>query len=137
HGRHHFLQQHGAVGRVAACARAAAIHVADRGARGIARRHGDAWRHVRPSSVDRLRRARRASTAVDPRGTDMNARNDVRAKVLELASRARAKTSTLRDDEVIPETGLLDSAAIMELIVWFETRFDVEIDQGDLTIENF
>lgn len=67
----------------------------------------------------------------------MNARNDVRAKVLELASRARAKTSTLRDDEVIPETGLLDSAAIMELIVWLETRFDVEIDQGDLTIENF
>lgn len=67
----------------------------------------------------------------------MNARNDVRAKVLELASRTGAKKPTLQDDEVIPETGLLDSAAIMELIVWLETRFDVEIDQGDLTIENF
>lgn len=65
------------------------------------------------------------------------ARKDVRAKVIDLASRASSKTPTLGDEDVIPETGLLDSAAIMELIVWLETRFDVEIDQGDLTIENF
>jgi D-alanine--poly(phosphoribitol) ligase subunit 2 len=65
------------------------------------------------------------------------ARNEIRAKVLELARRRGIKASNLRDDEVIPETGLLDSAAIMELIVWLETRFDVVIDQGDLTIENF
>ena len=38
---------------------------------------------------------------------------------------------------MIPKTGLLDSTGIMELIVWLETRFDVEIDQSDLTIENF
>ena len=25
----------------------------------------------------------------------------------------------------------------MELIIWFETRFDVTIDQSDLTLENF
>ncbi len=65
------------------------------------------------------------------------ARADIRAKVIDLASRLGRKRPTLRDDELIPETGLLDSAAIMELIVWLETRFDVEIDQGDLTIENF
>ena len=65
------------------------------------------------------------------------ARSDVRAKIMELASRTGAKKPALRDDEVIPETGLLDSAAIMELVVWLETRFDVEIDQADLTIENF
>lgn len=63
-------------------------------------------------------------------------RHEVRAKILGLASRT-IKKPTLSDDEVIPETGLLDSAAIMELVVWIETRFDVEIDQGDLTIENF
>ena len=65
------------------------------------------------------------------------ARRDIRAKVIELARRLGAKPIDLKDDEIIPETGLLDSAAIMELIVWFEMRFDVTIDQADLTIDNF
>jgi acyl carrier protein len=65
------------------------------------------------------------------------ARGAVRAKVVDLASRTSGKKMTLGDDDVIPETGLLDSAAIMELIVWLETRFGIEIDQSDLTIENF
>ncbi len=62
---------------------------------------------------------------------------EIRAKVLELARRRGVKRPTLTDDEMIPETGLLDSAAIMELVVWLETRFDVEIDQSDLTVEHF
>lgn len=66
-----------------------------------------------------------------------DAARDIRAKVLELARARGVRGGELRDDEVIPETGLLDSAAIMELIVWYETRFDLEIDQDDLTIENF
>jgi len=65
------------------------------------------------------------------------ARRDLRAKVTELARRRGVRVADFKDDEVIPETGLLDSAAIMELIVWFEIRFDVSIDQADLTIENF
>ena len=65
------------------------------------------------------------------------ARTAVRAKILELASRLHTKKPALRDDDVIPESGLLDSAAIMELIIWLETHFDLEIDQSDLTIENF
>jgi acyl carrier protein len=65
------------------------------------------------------------------------ARNEIRAKVLDLARRRGMKVASLKDDEVIPETGLLDSAAIMELIVWLETRFDAVIEQGDLTVENF
>jgi len=65
------------------------------------------------------------------------ARRDIRTKVAELARRLGARTADIKDDEVIPETGLLDSAAIMELVVWFELRFDVTIDQADLTIDNF
>jgi len=64
------------------------------------------------------------------------ARDAIRAKVIDLASRTGTKKATLSDDDLIPETGLLDSAAIMELIVWIETRFDIEIEQSDLTIEN-
>jgi acyl carrier protein len=63
-------------------------------------------------------------------------RDEIRRKVLDLARKRGIKAATLADDEVIPETGLLDSAGIMELIVWLETRFELEIDQNDVTIEN-
>jgi acyl carrier protein len=65
------------------------------------------------------------------------AARDIREKVLELARARGVRATSLRDDEVIPETGLLDSAAIMELIVWYEDRYGLAIDQDDLTIENF
>jgi D-alanine--poly(phosphoribitol) ligase subunit 2 len=74
-----------------------------------------------------------AAHAIDP----VSARNDVRAKIVELASRTTLQKPVLRDDEVIPETGLLDSAASQELVDWLETRFGVVIDQRDLTTENF
>jgi len=73
-----------------------------------------------------------------PRTFDrVEATREIRAKVLDLAKARKIRPRELRDDEVIPETGLLDSAGIMELIVWYETRFDLEIDQEDLTVENF
>jgi acyl carrier protein len=65
------------------------------------------------------------------------AADEIREKVLALARARGVRATALRDDEVIPETGLLDSAAIMELIVWYEDRFGLSIDQDDLTIENF
>ncbi len=63
-------------------------------------------------------------------------REEIRTKVLELARRRGIRAAALADDEVIPETGLLDSAGIMELIVWLETQYGLEIDQADVTIEN-
>lgn len=65
------------------------------------------------------------------------ATREIHAKVVELARSRGLRVTSFSDDEVIPETNLLDSAGIMELIVWYETRFGLEIDQGDLTIENF
>jgi acyl carrier protein len=43
----------------------------------------------------------------------------------------------MTDTDLIPDAAGLDSAAIMELIVWYEQRFGLEVDQDDLTIENF
>jgi D-alanine--poly(phosphoribitol) ligase subunit 2 len=65
------------------------------------------------------------------------AAREIREKVLELARGRGVRADGFRDDEIIPDTGLLDSAGIMELIVWYEMRFDLSIDQDDLTIENF
>jgi len=66
-----------------------------------------------------------------------SAKHEIRDKVLDLARRRGVKARELRDDEQIPEAGLLDSAAIVELVVWFEQHFGVEVDQTELTIENF
>lgn len=62
---------------------------------------------------------------------------EIHDKVVELARARGVRAAGFQDDEIIPETGLLDSAGIMELIVWYETRFGLEIDQVDLTVENF
>jgi acyl carrier protein len=64
-------------------------------------------------------------------------KHSIRNRIIELANRRRIDARGLRDSDIIPETGVLDSAGIMELIVWLEMTFDVTIEQADLTLENF
>jgi D-alanine--poly(phosphoribitol) ligase subunit 2 len=65
------------------------------------------------------------------------AKRTIHKRIIDLADRRRIDARNLKDSDVIPETGVLDSAGIMELIIWFETTFGVTIDQADLTLENF
>lgn len=58
-------------------------------------------------------------------------------KVVELAAQLGNNAKSLRDDQEIPASGWLDSAALMELIVWFETEYGLSIDQNEITLENF
>lgn len=61
----------------------------------------------------------------------------IRAKIIELARQLGRDARKIKDDDVIPATGLLDSAGIMELVMWFETENGLDIDQDEITIENF
>jgi acyl carrier protein len=61
----------------------------------------------------------------------------IREKVIELAHRRGVDASNLQDTEVIPESGALDSVAVLELITWFEMTFNLTIAQADLNVENF
>lgn len=61
----------------------------------------------------------------------------IHKKLAELAKQLGHDASRLRPDESIPESGLLDSAALMELIVWYEGEFGLQIEQEQLTVENF
>jgi D-alanine--poly(phosphoribitol) ligase subunit 2 len=65
------------------------------------------------------------------------AKRTIHKRIIDLADRRRIDARNLKDSDVIPETGVLDSAGIMELIIWFETTFGVTIEQSDLTLENF
>jgi acyl carrier protein len=64
-------------------------------------------------------------------------KNEIHSKVVELAAQLGNNARTLRDDEEIPATGWLDSAALMELIVWFESTYELSIDQSEITLDNF
>ena len=60
----------------------------------------------------------------------------IRAKVLEIAANLGEDASELDDDEIIPASGFLDSAAILELVVWYEGEFDLSLSQDEINIDN-
>jgi acyl carrier protein len=69
--------------------------------------------------------------------TQEQMQDQIRRKVIELAQEIGNDASTLTNDQVLPQTGFLDSAAIMGLIAWYEMTFDLDIRQEDLTVDNF
>ena len=60
----------------------------------------------------------------------------LRAKVMELARALDMDASGITDDDILPATGLLDSSAILELVVWFEATYDFPIKQEEINIDN-
>jgi acyl carrier protein len=60
----------------------------------------------------------------------------LRAKVVELSRALDMDASGVTDDDILPATGLLDSNAILELVVWFETTYDFPIKQEEINIDN-
>ena len=60
----------------------------------------------------------------------------VRGQIEKLAARLGNEAEEIRDDDVIPATGLLDSAAILELVVWLESNFAMKLRQEDINIDN-
>lgn len=61
----------------------------------------------------------------------------IHAKIVELARELGNDARSLRNDQVIPDTGLLDSPALLELILFYEQTFGLEVGQEDLTLDNF
>jgi acyl carrier protein len=61
----------------------------------------------------------------------------IRAKVVQLsAALGNNESRDLTDDEIIPATGLLDSAALLELVVWYEAEFDLPLKQEEINVDN-
>jgi D-alanine--poly(phosphoribitol) ligase subunit 2 len=60
----------------------------------------------------------------------------IREKVIQLAKNLGADASGLTDDDIIPATGWLDSAAILELVVWYEGSYDLALKQEEINIDN-
>lgn len=68
---------------------------------------------------------------------DSELQQSIRTKIIQLGQARGLKIANLDNDVLLLEAGLLDSASVLEMIVWLETKLDIEIDLGALTIENF
>ena len=60
----------------------------------------------------------------------------IRAQVIELARALGISASDIGDDDIIPATGLLDSTAVLQLVVWYEQAFDLPLKQEEINIDN-
>jgi acyl carrier protein len=60
----------------------------------------------------------------------------IRGKLAELAGELGNDVSQIRDDDIIPATGLVDSAGILGLVVWYENAFDMPLTQEEINIDN-
>lgn len=69
--------------------------------------------------------------------SDAERKQVIRARVVELARRFAGKSPAISDDDILLETGLFDSASILELLVWLETQFDIEFEPDELSLDNF
>ena len=57
-------------------------------------------------------------------------------KVIELAKNLGYDVADLGDDDIIPATGYVDSAGILELVVWYENAYDLALSQDEINIDN-
>ncbi|MCV2348556.1 phosphopantetheine-binding protein [Paucibacter sp. Y2R2-4] len=60
----------------------------------------------------------------------------IKAEVVRIASSLDLDASDLLADEILPASGLIDSAGLLELISWFEQAYDFRIASEDFTIDN-
>lgn len=63
-------------------------------------------------------------------------RDKIREKVASLVKELGGDAGQIRDDDIIPATGLLDSAGILALVVWYEEAFDMKLKQEEINIDN-
>ena len=60
----------------------------------------------------------------------------IRSQVIELARTLGMDASDISDDDIIPATGLLDSTAVLQLVVWYEQAYDLPLKQEEINIDN-
>lgn len=60
----------------------------------------------------------------------------IKTKIIAIADSLGCDAGDLQSDDIIPATGLIDSAGLLELIAWFEGQYAIKIPMTELTIDN-
>jgi acyl carrier protein len=63
-------------------------------------------------------------------------RRAIRQAIEGIAERQGNEASGLGDGDIIPEAGILDSMGILELVVWYERHFALDLAQSEITVAN-
>ncbi len=61
---------------------------------------------------------------------------EIKSKIVEIVSEIGMDASELGVDDIIPATGLVDSAALLQLLVWYENHYKLPLSQEEITIDN-
>lgn len=60
----------------------------------------------------------------------------IKAEVVRIAERLDADASDLANDELIPASGYIDSAGLLDLVAWFEAAYELSIAPEEFNIDN-
>lgn len=60
----------------------------------------------------------------------------IRAKIAALAKANHIDATGIADEDIIPATGYLDSTGILELVVWFDSAYQLGLKQEEINIDN-
>jgi len=60
----------------------------------------------------------------------------IKNEVVRIAETLDCDASDLQPNELIPASGLIDSAGLLELIAWFEAKFDLRVAPEEFNVDN-
>lgn len=60
----------------------------------------------------------------------------IRSQLITIVSSLGEDASDLGDEELIPASGLIDSAGILELVAWYEQYCGLDLQPHEVTIDN-
>jgi len=60
----------------------------------------------------------------------------IKAEIVKIAATLDGDASDLQPDELIPASGYIDSAGLLELIGWFEASYDFRVPAEEFTVDN-
>ncbi len=60
----------------------------------------------------------------------------IKNRIITIADGLGCDAGDLQADELIPATGLIDSAGLLELIAWYEKEYAIQLAQDEITIDN-
>lgn len=83
--------------------------------------------------------SRRRSKAESRGETDIE-RADIirrlREHLSEVAAALGNDASRLSDTDIIPDSGVVDSAGLLEFVVWYDETFSLDLQPEEMTIDN-
>ena len=60
----------------------------------------------------------------------------IKAEIVRIAATMDTDASDLASDELIPASGFIDSAGLLDLVAWYEAAYDFRVPTEDFTVDN-